>query len=200
MLVRYFVPIAFLLVGTLAAPARAQVVATPYLHANFGDVEIRRGGLGLLAGYHGERLGFELDIDRHQHFFKDARLTHVIPNPCMPGAVGRCIDNDTDAWIGMANVVVPIPLAPSKTWRPYASVGAGVIHAWIHDAGPYDASQTNAASNLGGGVLYRVKDWLAIRADVRWFHAFVDENEQMGGYVADYDFARVSLGVTFSPF
>src|SRR5689334_1837409 len=71
------------------APAAGQVVVSPYLHLNFGDVEFRRGGPGLSAGYLGRWFGFELDANYHNHFFKDAELQSV-PNACRPGVVGPC--------------------------------------------------------------------------------------------------------------
>ena len=173
-------------------------MATPYLHANFGDVEFRRGGAGLSAGWFGRRLGFELDLDRHEHFFKDRELESV-PNPCMPGVVGQCIDSDTDAWIFMGNAVVPIPTAQTSRWRPYGAAGLGVIYAWVHDAGEYDTEQTNLAFDVGGGVMYQLLDWLALRADGRYLHGFVDEDKREGGYYHDYDFGRVAVGVTLAP-
>jgi hypothetical protein len=98
-----------------AAPAQAQWLASPYLHGNFGDVEFRRGGPGGSIGYFGRRLGFEFDVDRHHHFFKDKELESV-PNPCIPGVVGPCIDSDTDAWIFMVNsLVAPFPLRRRRT-------------------------------------------------------------------------------------
>jgi hypothetical protein len=95
----------------LPAPAQAQWTASPYLHGNFGDVEFRRGGAGGSVGYMGGRLGFELDVDRHHHVFKDKNLESV-PNPCRPGVVGSCIDRNTDAWIFMGNILVA-PVAAS---------------------------------------------------------------------------------------
>jgi opacity protein-like surface antigen len=178
------------------ATAHAQVVATPYLHANFGEVELRRGGWGLFAGYLGRRLGFELDVDRHHHFFKDAKLESV-PNPCMPGAPSPCVDSDTDAWLFLGNVVAPIPL--SSRWRPYGSAGLGVIYAWVHEAGEYDTQQTDLAVHTGGGVMYQLTDWLALRADLHYLHAFVDDDAREGVYYDDYDFGRLALGVTFAP-
>jgi hypothetical protein len=38
---------------------------------------------------------------------------------------------------------------------------------------------------------------VGIRVDVRYFHAFVDEDARTGGYFKDYDFWRVSFGATF---
>jgi hypothetical protein len=73
----------------------------------------------------------------------------------------------------------------------------GVIHAWIEDAGPYNTSQENLAINMGGGALRRLNDWLALRGDVGYFRAFVDEEKREGAYFKDYQFARVELGLTF---
>jgi hypothetical protein len=180
------------------APAAGQVVVSPYLHANFGDVEVRRGGPGLSAGYLGQWVGFELDAYYHSHFFKDAELQSV-PNPCRPGVVGPCIDDNTDAWLLRADATVPIRLLRAPSWVPYAGAGVGLIHAWVHDAGSYNSAQTNVAADVGGGVMYWLTRWLAVRVDLRWFHAFVDESKREGGYYHDYDFGRVSVGVTFAP-
>lgn len=180
-----------------APPAHAQPVATPYLHANFGDVEVRRGGLGAYLGYFGRHLGIEIDIDRHNHFFKDKELDSI-PNPCVPGRAGTCIDDDTDAWIAMGNMVAFIPVSDATRWRLYGTTGAGLIYAWVHDAGMYNSDQTNVALNIGAGATYRLNSWLGLRGDLRYFHAFVDEDRHEGGYYRDYDFVRVSLGVTFT--
>jgi opacity protein-like surface antigen len=110
--------------------------------------------------------------------------------------MGPCIDDDTDAWIFMGNLVAPIPIA--SKWRPYAGAGAGLVYAWIHDAGPYNSDQLHLAMNLGAGVTYWVKDWLGLRADLRYFHVFVDESKPDGGYGTDYDFGRLAVGVTFA--
>lgn len=183
-----------------SSTARADgLTATPYLHANIGDVEIRRGGPGLALGYTRGWLGVELDLDRHHHFYKDAVLTSV-PNSCVPGVMGPCIDSDTDAWIMTASAIAFAPLATDTRWRFYGTAGAGVIHAWIHDAGEYNSDQTLPTASLGIGASFWPKPWLGFRADVRYFHAFVDEADPDGGYASDYDFARLALGVTFAPF
>jgi hypothetical protein len=186
--------LALLALAGMAAPARAQLMATPYLHGNFGDVEFRRGGPGISVGYLGGRLGFELDVDRHHHFFKDAELESV-PNACRPGVVGPCIDSDTDAWIFMGTMLVAA--APAGRWRPFGTTGVGAIHSWIHGAREFDDEQTDLALNVGGGVLRSLNDWLALRGDVRYFRAFVDENASDGVWFEDYGFFRIALGVTF---
>jgi opacity protein-like surface antigen len=188
--------LAVVVLAWTAAPAQAQWVATPYLHVNFGDVEVRRGGPGVSVGYVGRRLGFEFDVDRHHHFFQDKDLESV-PNPCIPGRVGPCIDSNTDAWIFMTNVVALIPTSKATNWRPYGTAGLGVIHPWIEDAGEYNTNQTDLAFNLGGGVRYSLNDRVGLRGDLRYFRALVDEEKREGAYFKDYDFWRVAFGVTF---
>jgi hypothetical protein len=181
----------------LAAPAHGEVYVSPFLHGNFGDVELRRGGWGGYVGYLGDRLGVELDFDRHHHFYKDGEL-EFIPNPCGPGVMGPCIDDDTEAWLFNISPILRLPVPATSRWRPYVSGGFGIIYAWIHGAGEYDSDQLNPSLNLGAGTTFWVRDWFGVRADLRYFHAFVDEDALDGGYDSDYDFVRLSLGVTFA--
>ena len=121
-------------VACTAAPAQAQWVATPYLGINLGgDAEFRRGGPGGSVGYFGGRLGFEFDLQRYHHFFKDKNVD-LVPNNCAPGVGPPCIDLNTDAWSFMGNVVAPFRSKGAK-WRPYGTAGFGVIHAWIEGPG-----------------------------------------------------------------
>ena len=109
-----------LVVAWTAAPAQAQWVVSPYLGINLaGDAEFRRGGPGGSGGYFGGRLGFEFDVQRYHHFFKDKNVD-LVPNNCAPGVPPPCIDLNTDAWSFMGNVVAPIRSEGAK-WRPYGS-------------------------------------------------------------------------------
>src|SRR5262249_58408734 len=82
-----------------AAPAQAQWVVTPYLGINLaGDAEFRRGGPGVSAAYFVNRLGFEFDVERYNHFFKDKDVAHLVTNNCGVGPAGElCTDLNTDA-------------------------------------------------------------------------------------------------------
>src|SRR5262245_36678896 len=109
---RGYILLAFTVVMGTAAPAQAQWLVTPYVGGNVaGDVEHGKGGPGLSVGYLGDRLGFELDFQRYQHFFKDSEVFPLDPSAppnCRPGVGGRCTDIDTDA-IGLTgNVVLQI--------------------------------------------------------------------------------------------
>jgi hypothetical protein len=45
--------------------------------------------------------------------------------------------------------------------------------------------------------MYSVKGRVALRGDVRYFRAFLDEEKREGGYFKDYGFLRATFGVTF---
>lgn len=187
-----------LVIVCAAAPAHAQLVATPYIDTNVaGDVETGRGGIGASVGYyvHGV-LGFELDVERHGHFFNDEDVADLVPD--------KGVDLDTDATLFMGNLVVPYRIQGAfGIWSPYAAAGGGLIRATfdgvVFDGGAdqdeYDSVQNDLALHVGAGVMHALTDLVGVRIDVRYFRAFVDENAK--GYDRDYDFWRVSVGATF---
>jgi len=183
------------------APAHAQWVVTPYLGINLaGDAEFRRGGPGVSVAFFGDRLGFELDVERYNHFYKDKDVANLVANNCGVGPAGEpCTDLNTDALGFMGNVVVPIRITDAKNWRPYAAAGLGVIHSWVTDPSNTvaDTNQNNVAFDFGGGVMYSLNNRVGLRGDVRYFQAFVDEAKRVGFYFNDYGFLRATFGVTF---
>jgi opacity protein-like surface antigen len=184
------------------APAHAQWVITPYLGANIaGDVELAKGGLGISVGYFVGPLGFEFDLQRYQHFFKDSRVFPLDPT-APPNCTGAqrdrqpCTDIDTDAIGFMGNIVVPIRGQRASKWRPYGTAGLGVIRGWTNEP-EIDRHQNNIGVNAGGGVMYSLGRRIGLRGDVRYFRALVDENKPDNIYLEDYGFWRLTLGVTF---
>lgn len=190
---RHCILVAALMVAATAAPARAQIVATPYIDTNAaGDVQGGRAGLGASVAYYFRGLfGIELDVERHGHFFKDEDVADVVPDPT--------IDLNTDATIFMANAVVPFRIPGAAIWRPYAAAGLGAIHATFDSvsADQYDTQQTNLTFNVGGGIMHSLTHLVGVRVDMRYLHAMVDQDASEGGYFEDYGFWRVSVGVTF---
>ena len=183
-----------------AAPVHAQWVITPYLGANVaGDVELAKGGPGASAGYFAGPLGFEFDLQRYQHFFKDSRVSPLDPTapPNCTGAqsvAGQpCTDIDTDAIGLMGNILVPIRSRRALKWRPYGAVGLGVLRSWTNEP---DRHQNDIALNAGGGLMYSLGKHVGLRGDVRYFRALVDGSES-GVYSESYGFWRVTLGVAF---
>ncbi len=181
-----------------AAAVHAQWVITPQLGMNFaGDVEHGKGGPGGSVAYFHGRLGFELEFQRYQHFFKDSEilpLDPAAPPNCRPGVGPSCTDIDTDAMGFMANVVVPIRIQAAPKWRPYGTAGLGLIRAWTNER---DRNQNDVGFNVGGGVMFSLSKRVGLRADLRFFLALADENEPDGVYFKDYGFWRATLGVTF---
>jgi opacity protein-like surface antigen len=185
------------LVAWTAPPAHAQWVITPDLGMNIaGDVEHGKGGPGGSVGYFAGRLGFELDFQRYQHFFKDSEVFPLDPGapPNCTATATSCTDIDTDAWGVTGNVVVPIRIKGAPKWRPYGTAGLGLIHAWTNER---DRQQNDLGFNVGGGVMFSLSKRVGLRADVRYFRAFADENKPDGVYFKDYGFWHARLGVTF---
>jgi hypothetical protein len=186
------------IVGLLAgavAPAKAQLNVSPHLDAKVaGDVETERGGVGMSVGYYvpvwlGLGIGLELDAAWHGHFFRDKDVASLVPEG---------VDLNTDALILMGNLVVPVSIPRAPIWHPYATVGLGAIHAVFTAPNDkqYDTHQDNLAFNAGIGMMHQLNRLIGLRAEVLYYHAFVDEHARKGGYFDDYEFLRVSVGVT----
>ena len=180
----------------LAAPANAQLLLSPHLDASVaGDVETSRGGAGARVGYYvpawrGLGVGLELDATWHGHFFRDEDVAQLVP---------AGVDLNTDALLLMGQLVLPVSIPGAPIWRPYGTVGLGVIHAMftVPATKEYDTDQDNLTFCAGVGMMHQLTRLLALRADVRYYHAFVDEHASRGGYFEDYSFWAVSVGVSF---
>jgi len=180
-----------------AAPAYAQWVATPYLGINIsGRLEKNKGGPGGSISYFGGVLGFEFDFQRYQHFFKDDDMLDLVQRSCVNGP-DRSADFDTDAVSFFGNVVAPVHIRGATKWRPYATAGLGVIRAWFDSSvDQLDTHQNNLGFNVGGGVMYSLSKRIAVRGDLRYFRALVDEDKREGAFFKDYGFWRTTFGVT----
>ena len=180
-----------LVVAWTAAPAQAQWVVTADFGINIsGDVQEGKGGPGGSVSYFGGGLGFEFDVQRHAHFFKDGDVSNLVPD--------RRMDLDTDATSFMGNLVATIHITRATKWRPYGTAGLGVIRAMFDSTDDhYDRDQNNLGFNVGGGVMYALNGRVGLRGDLRYFRAFVNEDKREGGYFKDYGFWRAAVGVTF---
>ena len=181
----------------VATSAQAQVVATPYFDSNVaGDVEIGRAGVGASLGYYWRRLGFELDLERHPHFFKDEDVAGLVP--------AQGIDLNTNATLLFANAVAPYRIeGRAGIWCPYLLAGLGVIRAEFESTALRPGAGQSATTKqddlsfaIGGGVMHALTHYFGLRVDLRYLHALVDESARTGGYFQDYGFWRVSVGFT----
>lgn len=183
--------------GTPSAPERMRVALTPYMSNNVvGDVQSGRVGLGMsLAFFPWRHFGFELDGELHGHFFRDEDVADLVPEH---------VDLNTSAALLSASAAARYCWSgPSYgTWCPYATAGAGIIHAWFEGtsqmagASSTAQSQTDPALTAGVGLAQLFTPNVGVRVDARYFRALVDESARAGGYFEDYGFVRVSAGVT----
>lgn len=190
--------VAVALVAVAARDAHAQLVISPHIDAKIaGDVETERGGVGLSLGYvlphrfgPGLALGLELDAAWHGHFFRDEDLTDLVPEG---------VDLNTDALVLTGNLIVPLRIARAPIWLPYATAGVGMTHAIFDAVGAdqYDRTQNDLSVNGGVGVMHRLTGLVGLRVDARYHRALVDEDAGSGGYLEDYAFWNLSVGVTF---
>jgi hypothetical protein len=184
------------LITSVRAPAQAQLLLSPHLDASIaGDVEPTLGGAGAAVGYYlpawrGIGAGLELDATWHGHFFRDRDVAQLVPEG---------IDLNTDALLVMGQLVLPVSIPRAPIWRPYGLLGLGVIHAMFTVPGTeqYDTDQNNLTFCAGVGLMHQLTELLGLRADLRYYHAFVDEHASHGGYFQDYSFWATSVGVTF---
>jgi hypothetical protein len=174
-------------------------VASLYLGTNFGDVELRRGGIGASIGYLGRRIGVELDLERYWHFFKDSDLGNT--------SSFMAEDVDTRATSFMANLVIPSTGGVASRWHPYGVAGIGVIRSEFKRAvTSTNTTQTDPAFSFGGGVVRSLGSRTAFRGDVRYFRALAGTNKalpagqrgDLSGYYRDFGFVRATVGVTLT--
>jgi opacity protein-like surface antigen len=183
--------------GAPSVPEPMRFAATPYLANNVvGDVQSGRIGAGLALAFHPwPHFGFELDGELHGHFFRDQDVAELAPEG---------VDLNTNAALISASAVARYCWGtPSLgAWCPYATAGAGAIHAWfdgtahVADAAPVAKAQTDPALTAGIGVTHLFTQHVGLRVDARYFRALVDENAANGGYFEDYGFLRLSAGVS----
>jgi hypothetical protein len=173
-----------------AVPSRAQGFIAPFAGYNFGGdagcpeitgCEDKRLNAGVAMGNMGGLFGFEQEFAYTRDFFGSA-----------PGL-------DSSVLTIMSSMMVTPRIYPI---RPYFALGLGFIRTNL---------ELNAASlllggggdngfgwNIGGGVMLGTRH-IAVRADIRFIHAF-DDLEFEGVTISDteLDFGRASIGLVLS--
>lgn len=205
--VRVVLAVAF--VATMARPASADWLFTPYLGmvlggaANTVDVDTLDEAFeqrsivgGSLTAMSNGVLGFEVDFGYAPNFFQ---LTEG-------GEDFEFFDVNSSITTLMGNVVFGVPIGGTSGSgvRPYLAGGVGLMRASIRFEDLFeDLSSNDFAVNVGGGVHVFFSDGLGLRGDVRYFRGIeiksdedlIADFSQFG--LDDFHFWRATVGVTF---
>jgi hypothetical protein len=171
-----------------AAPARADVVLTPYVGSLFGgDLSGSRTAFGGSAAFMGGGVfGAEFGFNYAPQF------------------VSASVANDDIAQMSlMGNLIVGIPIGSSDQAghvRPYITGGAGLFRITSQESQFFDRVNSNDfAVNFGGGVMAFFSEHVGVRADVRYFRTLNDDNPS-GGVdfnLGDLNFWKWDVGAAF---
>jgi opacity protein-like surface antigen len=185
-----------------ASPAAADWLFTPYLGvtfggaANFGDVgdfednferKVTFGGSATWMG--AGIIGFEADLGTTPNFFENTT------------GGGDFDFGDSNVTTLMGNLVLGIPVGGQSGVgvRPYGVVGIGLLRSNVSFGGLIDDIDSNELGfNVGGGAHVFFNDNVGIRGDLRYFRGLQDDEENdLDLDLADFDFWRGTVGVTF---
>lgn len=200
------------LVLTLATPARADWLVTPYFGVVFGgaanqfsvadldDEFEQRINLGLSVGYYTRGvLGFEFDYSMAPNFFQ------------FTGGTGNfdLLDLDSSVQTLMGNVVLALPVGGTDgPFRPYISGGLGTIRTQLRSESDVfdDLTSNDTGYNFGAGAHLLAKGRFGLRFDVRYFRGFeaIDDEDPVDNPLFEQPFAnevfnfwRGTIGATF---
>jgi opacity protein-like surface antigen len=203
-----------LILGTVAAPARADWFLTPFVGVVFGgaanqfelndldDEFEQRMNFGASFGYRTKGIfGFEVDYDVAPNFFQ------------FTGGSGdfNPFDLNSSVQTLMGNVVVAIPVGGSTGagFQPYVTAGFGTIRTQLRSESDVfdDITSNDSGFNVGGGAHFFVSTHFGIRADVRYTRGFeslddedpIEDNPFFDEPFATevFDFWRSTIGLTF---
>ena len=179
----------FLLVP--AAPARADVVLTPYVGSLFGgdlsDGKAAYGGTAAFmgGGIFGAEFGFNY----------------------APTFIGATVNNEDIAQMSlMGNLIVGIPVGSSDQAghvRPYVTGGAGLFRLTSDESRFFDRiNSNNFGVNFGGGVMAFFTEHVGIRGDIRYFRTLRDSDPGTGAddldfNLGDLNFWKWDVGAAF---
>jgi opacity protein-like surface antigen len=169
--------------------ASAQAFISPIVGYDFGgdagcpeltDCDDKKLNAGVAVGVMGPFLGFEEELAYAKDFFGDA-----------PGLSSSVLTL-------MSNVMVSPAIGPI---RPYVLAGVGLIktHVELTPTDVFTTTNNNFGWDVGGGLMVFLAPHVAVRGDVRYFHAFQDfsvlgvgiDNETL-------DFGRAAAGLVLS--
>jgi len=205
---KFIITISLVVLGfaVTPVPAAADWLLTPFIGTTFGgsadfddglpggDEFERQFTYGASLGWMGAGIvGFEFDFGYSPNYFEtladtDDEFTFA---------------DDSNVTTLMFNVLVGAPIGGQSGpgIRPYGVAGLGLIRTQAESVSNFFEIDSNDwGMNLGAGVLGFFGDDIGIRGDVRYFRAFEgggDDDEFPDFELADFDFWRATVGVTF---
>ncbi|MEO7192719.1 MAG: outer membrane beta-barrel protein [Vicinamibacterales bacterium] len=160
------------------APARSWYVA-PFLGATTGGDTTNAGATtGVSIGWLGAGwLGVEAEVAHTPHFFEQTGFL-----------------TDRSVTTGMGTVLVSS--SGRRIARFYVAGGFGVIAPTLREAGDFaEVTTQQRAMNVGGGVMTRPMERVGLRADIRYFRAVGDKEDDANAFnleVSQLKFWRAS--------
>jgi opacity protein-like surface antigen len=177
----------FLLVP--AAPARADVVLTPFVGSLFGgDLPDNSGATygGTAAFMGGGIFGAEVGFTYTPDFIQETAFSPDVSQASL-----------------MGNLIVGIPIGDADQGghiRPYVTGGVGLFRTATKETDFFDHVTSNDfALNAGGGVMAFFTEHVGVRGDVRYFRTLTDEDAGSGldFELGDLDFWKWDVGAAF---
>ena len=172
-----------------AAPARADVVLTPYVGSLFGgDLSGNKASYGATAAFMGGGIfGAELGFNWTPEFASSSVASPKVSQASL-----------------MGNLIVGIPINNSGEAghvRPYITGGAGLFRANASESAIFgdNISSNDFAVNVGGGIMAFFSDHVGLRADVRYFRTLTDDNpgSRVDFDLGDLNFWKWDVGAAF---
>jgi hypothetical protein len=105
----------------------------------------------------------------------------------------------------MANAIAAVPIGVDGQWQPFVSGGLGAVtlnsDVFEGDLDEFEVDGSRFGGNIGAGVMGFAGPW-GLRADIRYFRAFADDDGSATDDIADsilsgLDFWRANLGVAY---
>lgn len=178
---------ATILLLTSAAPARADVVLTPYVGSLFGgDLSNNRTTYGASAAFMGGGIiGAEIGFNYSPSFVPETLTSPKVSQASL-----------------MGNLIVGIPIGGDSggSVRPYVTGGAGLFRTSASESALFDRINSNDfAVNFGGGVMAFFTDHVGVRGDLRYFRTLTnsDAGNGLDFELGELNFWKWDIGAAF---
>jgi hypothetical protein len=172
---------AFLLLAP-AAPARADVVLTPFVGSLFGgDLPDGKGTYGATLDFMGGGVfGAEVLFNYTPEF--------------VPATISAPAASQASL---MGNLIVGIPMGDADQAghvRPYLTGGLGLFRATAKEDDFFDRVTSNDwAVNFGGGIMAFFTEHVGVRGDIRYFRTLADSDPSTGPDDVDFGWGDLNF-------